>query len=211
MDGRDGRSFVAAQDFLLGVKTHWTTRLYPELAADYDAKAQAADTVTDVEEKLGETSTYRIFAFLERHLQRLKYSGRYGIHTWYDATQRETLARYLDTDDLPQGILALDPDLSLPAYYTGCDIHQHPGGVWSDAIAGAVYERGARSTTPLAAEKHRDLHDRLTDCIVANDPPKQLVDLGCGFGKSTRPLYDALRGAGDVIGVDLAEIGRAHV
>ena len=60
----DARSFVAAQDFILSVKTHWTTKLYTQL--DQNAPI----------EEIKQTVDYQFFAWLERHLQRYKYSGR---------------------------------------------------------------------------------------------------------------------------------------
>lgn len=37
----DDRSFVAAQDVILDMKKHWTTKLYPALKAEYAERAQA--------------------------------------------------------------------------------------------------------------------------------------------------------------------------
>src|SRR5262249_51195671 len=91
----------------------------------------------------------------------------------------------------------------MPSYYQAVDFHQHPGGVWSDEIAGYVYERGARTTTPTLGAKHADLHERFTALACAHDTPKRVLDLGCGFGKSTGPFAKALPEA-SVIGVDLA-------
>jgi SAM-dependent methyltransferase len=86
--------------------------------------------------------------------------------------------------------------MRFPEYYTAIDIHQHPGGVWSDPIAGFVYERGARSTTPLAGVRHKDLHERLTAvALEGRPPPARVLDMACGFGKSTRPFYEALPGS----------------
>jgi SAM-dependent methyltransferase len=105
---------------------------------------------------------------------------------------------------LPPHLLELAADLELPRYYTGTDIHQHPGGVWSDPIAGWVYERGARSTTPLAGARHADLHDRLTELALRGAPgARRILDLGCGFGKSTRPFYERLPEA-EIHALDLA-------
>ncbi len=104
------------------------------------------------------------------------------------------------------------------------DIHQHPGGVWGDALAGAVYERGARSTTPLAGPRHADLHERFTQRVVAlfacaqageesvKPPPvtpaglaapQALLDMGCGFGKSTLPFARSFANA-RIEAIDLA-------
>lgn len=208
----DGRSFAAAQAFLLASKTWWTTRLYPALREDYESRAASGSTppktAGDVGALIGETTSYRYFAWLERHLQRLKYSGRYGLQP-YHAQDREDLEARIDPATLPDGLLELDPEFAQPTYYTAVDIHQHPGGVWSDEIAGFVYERGARSTTPLAGGRHRDLHGRLTDWVAdhfegsGGGAPTRVLDMGCGFGKSTQPFYEQFRDA-DVVGIDLS-------
>lgn len=141
---------------------------------------------------------YQYYCWLERHLQRYKYSGRYGLQP-YHAQDRERLEK-----SLAAAPAELKRGFEYPEYYTRIDIHQHPGGVWSDPIAGFVYERGARSTTPLAGQKHRDLHDRLTSAALEKCPaPQRVLDMGCGFGKSTRPFYEAL-GKGKVDGIDLS-------
>ena len=183
----DGRGFVAAQAFLLGCKTYWTRVIYPAVREEHLAGRRLETSVL-----------YQYFCWLERHLQRFKYSGRYGLQP-YHAQQRQRLEAELA--DAPAEVKA---DFKYPDYYTRIDIHQHPGGVWSDPIAGFVYERGARSTTPLAGAKHKDLHDRLTAAALEASPqPARVLDMGCGFGKSTRPFYEALKGA-EIEAVDLS-------
>jgi len=202
----DGRSFAASQAFILAAKLYWTREIFPALKRDYEARAAAAEsppeTATNAADLIGGTTLYQVYAWLERHLQRFKYSGRYGLQP-YHAQQRAALAASLDPEDLPPGLLDLDPDFKQPTYYTAVDIHQHPGGVWSDEIAGYVYERGARTTTPTHGARHKDLHDRLADAIEAGGAPDRLLDMGCGFGKSTEPLYERFRDA-EVVGVDLS-------
>jgi SAM-dependent methyltransferase len=171
----DGRAFVAGQAFLLSVKAHWTRVIYPAVRAEYEKS-------NDLSKPL-----YRYFCWLERHLQRFKYSGRYGLQP-YHAQDRARLEA-----SLAEARVELRENIEYPEYYTGVDIHQHPGGVWSDPIAGFVYERGARSTTPLAGTKHKDLHQRLTAAALDGKPaPSRVLDMACGFGKSTRPFYEAL-------------------
>ena len=178
----DGRSFAAGQAFLLSSKTWWTRVLYPVVRERY-----GKDDVL-----------YQYFCWLERHLQRFKYSGRYGLQP-YHAQDRARLEKSLESSRAE-----LKDGMEYPEYYTRIDIHQHPGGVWSDPIAGFVYERGARSTTPLSGQRHRDLHERLTAAALEKCPaPQRVLDMGCGFGKSTRPFYEAL-GHGKVEGVDLS-------
>ena len=141
---------------------------------------------------------YQYFCWLERHLQRFKYSGRYGLHPFH-AQDRERLQKALESAPAE-----FKESFALPEYYTRVDIHQHPGGVWSDPVAGFVYERGARSTTPLSGGRHKDLHDRLTAAALERCPaPQRVLDMGCGFGKSTKPFYEEL-GEGKVEGIDLS-------
>ncbi|MEE2999355.1 MAG: class I SAM-dependent methyltransferase [Pseudomonadota bacterium] len=182
----DARSFVAAQDFILSVKAYWTTQLYPQL--------DQSNPIDEIEQ----TVDYKFFAWLERHLQRFKYSGRYGIHRFQNQFRTEIIEKFSDND-----LLILNEKLELPNYYTAVDIHQHPGGLWSDDIAGTVYERGARSTTPLGAATHHDLHHRLTKIATSNYYPDKILDMACGFGKSTQPFYDSFPKA-NIIGIDLS-------
>ncbi len=207
--GLNGRAFTAAQSFLLGSKLYWTHSLYPSLRKQYEERAAKTPdkprTAGDATALMENSADYRLYAWLERHLQRFKYSGRYGLQP-YHAEQRVDLERSLDPSGLPDGLLELNPDLDLPSYYTAVDIHQHPGGVWSDPIAGFVYERGARSTTPTMGARHADLHDRLVDAVAdrMDRDPQSILDMACGFGKSTGPFYERYRDA-LVTGVDLSE------
>jgi ubiquinone/menaquinone biosynthesis C-methylase UbiE len=201
------RQFDAYQSFLLGGKLFWTGRIYPELYALYRRKAeefaqQRGRMPQDAEEVAGllkgEMLT-QVFGWAERHLQRLKYSGRWGLQTVHDRHRAE-IRRELDADF--GDVLKLDPNLAYPGYFTEVDIHQHPGGIWSDEIAGAVYERGARSTTPLL-ERDKDLHYRFTALVNDAKRAARLLDMGCGFGKSTKPFTETLREA-QITGVDIA-------
>lgn len=200
----DARGFAAGQAFLLSAKAFWTREIYPALREEYEGLARKAPAAPacaeDAERLLAESTLYRYYAWLERHLQRFKYSGRYGLQPWHDR-QRAWLEGELAA---PGPRLELDHDPAYPKYYTSVDIHQHPGGVWSDAVAGFVYERGARTTTPLAGERHLDLHRRLTAAALERCPtPARVLDMACGFGKSTRPFYESLPHS-EVEAIDLA-------
>ncbi|MCW5770028.1 MAG: methyltransferase domain-containing protein [Rhodospirillaceae bacterium] len=206
-DRISGRSFAAAQAFILEAKLFWTGRLYAALRDDYQRRAAAVakppETPREVAALVADTPLYRSFAWLERHLQQMKYSGRYGLHPYHDQ-DRDRLLAALDPAGLPPGLLELDPAAGPPDYYAAIDIHQHPGGIHTDPIAGLVYERGARTTTPLAGARHRDLHDRLVSWVEENGgAPRRLLDMGCGFGKSTAPFYQHFREA-EVTGIDVS-------
>ncbi|MEM7445706.1 MAG: class I SAM-dependent methyltransferase [Pseudomonadota bacterium] len=207
LDPQRSRPFEAYQDVVLDMKRYWTRELFPALRQRFDdaveGQAIQPKTVAEVDALLSEDSLTQYFNWMERHLQIMKYSGRYGLVPTY-GRDRETLVAALSRP-FDEHLLELADDFDLPDYYTSIDIHQHPGGVWSDQLAGAVYERGARSTTPLM-NRHADLHYRFMDQVMtrAGGPVAKLLDMGCGFGKSTRAFYSD-HGDLEVIGVDLAE------
>ena len=214
-DLQTDRRFDAYQDFVLSTKIAWTRQLFPALRARYDdivaqkrepgcsgSPAAAPATSDDVRVLLHDEPLAQYFGWFERHLQRMKYSGRHGLAPHF-ASGRAQLAAELQAG-AESGLAELDPGFAQPEYYTAVDIHQHPGGVWSDEVAGYVYERGARSTTPLL-NQDADLHHRFTQEVLsrAAGPVRRLIDLGCGFGKSTRPFYAGSRDL-DVTGVELS-------
>ena len=198
------RPFDAFQAFVLECKMTWTRQMFPELRRRYEAAQETApQTWQDVAAAIEDDTTYRFFAWFERHQQRMKYSGRHGLAVHY-ARYRDAIASEL-AGPVDDRVLTLDPAFEQPEYYTSIDIHQHPGGVWSDEIAGFVYERGARSTAPML-DKAASLHHRLAAEAMqrAGRPVGRMVDLGCGFGGSTQPFY-ADHPDLEVVGVDLSE------
>lgn len=185
------RPFDTYQAFVLDCKLYWTRRMFPELRNRYEAAAQSApsETLSDVADLMDDDTTAQMFGWFERHLQRMKYSGQRGLAVHYEQ-HRADIARALDAD-LPDDLLTLDLEFQHPDYYTSIDIHQHPGGVWSDEIAGYVYERGAQSTAPML-RKSQSLFHRMKDQAFkrAGRDVKKVVDLGCGWGGSTQPYYE---------------------
>ena len=182
--------FDAYQRFILSAKLYWTGPMFRALRDTYRQKLSVTPKDMPpgperVAALLADEADAQVFGWMERHLQRFKYSGRHGLVPAHEP-EREALEAMLNAP-LPPGMLELDPDFEMPRYFSSVDIHQHPGGVWSDELAGVVYERGARSTTPLLS-KDLSLHDRFTDLVLGMKRPKRLLDMGCGFGKSTKPF-----------------------
>lgn len=201
------REFEAFQGFVLATKIYWSRDVFSALKQEYQNSLAASDMKSKapgperVRELLAENTTNAFHGWFERHLQRMKYSGRLGLVPFHNSRRAELLTE-LDVP-LPDGLLKLNPALPLPGYYTTVDVHQHPGGVWSDDLGGIVYERGARSTTPLLT-RDRDLHERLADQIKHKyAAPADILDMGCGFGKTTQPLCEVNREA-NIVGVDLS-------
>lgn len=183
--------FAAAQAFLLGAKNFWTTTFYRELRSRFDSRVDGRDApLLEPEEAVAELEkdvAYHFFAWLERHLQRMKYTSRYGVIP-YHSERADTLTREGGFSLQDEYAPTIDPDLKLPKYYRSMDVHQHQGGLWTDITAGFAYEYGARTTTPLLGETHEDLHSRFTERVGGSREFRRILDLGCGFGKSTRPF-----------------------
>ena len=81
------RDFVNSQDFILSLKMEWTQSLYPQVREKFLALEEIKRnnmSVKDVDELIGDETDYKFFAFCERHLQKLKYSGAYGLHSFHE-------------------------------------------------------------------------------------------------------------------------------
>lgn len=202
------QDFLAGQAFLLALKKRWTTGLYPQLqekCRDQAGRTGQPLQLADIRALLEPDPDYQIFAWLERHLQKMKYSGPYGLAP-YHREREEELSAQLTADGAAER-LELAEGFEQPAYYQAVDIHQQPGGVWSETVSGLIYERGARTTTPMLGQKHRDMHDRFAELVLENvgqlPETASILDLGCGFGKSTRPFWE-LAPQARITGVDLA-------
>jgi SAM-dependent methyltransferase len=193
---RADRRFDAHQRFVLACKVHWSTRLYPALKAAAQARVERVREVGGqpprdadaVGALLADEPLLPFYAWLERHLQQMKYAGRDGLVAHHDRNRQALEAWLAQADALDS--LELAPGFQPPPYYEAFDVHQHPGGLNGDTLAGIVYEHGARSTTPLL-QRHQDLHHRLTRFVLERTAPQRLLDLGCGFGKSTEPFAQA--------------------
>lgn len=205
----DERAFCAAQDFVLEAKRFWTTDLFSRVRQEFvnatDAKADdEATNAAAIADMLRSNTTYQYFAWLERHLQRLKYSGRYGLAPHYEERRDKILERRKARLQSTESTLDRSVATPLPDYYTSFDTHQHPGGLWGSEVAGDVYECGARSTTPLLGDQHEDLHWRFSRLVGELGQFRSILDVGCGFGKSTLP-FASLFPQACVRAVDLSE------
>jgi SAM-dependent methyltransferase len=197
------REQTAYQDFIGASRRYWSEAMLPVVAAEAEAIAGRVRGIdeTTLGERLSEKRTYDFFCWLERHLQRMKYSAPRGLVAATQARRAEFEAML--GRPLPEGMLRLDPSLAMPEYYTGCDIHQQPGGLWSDALGGVIYRQAAGASGGVVSRG--SLHDRFTRVVADHMPGgwRRLVDLGCGYGKSTLPFAQN-RPEAETIGVDLA-------
>lgn len=106
--------------------------------------------------------------------------------------------------------LELDPDLTLPAWYTRHDregrddIHLVPGGYWGDDLVGAVYDRGGAAYR-LAWRGGYDARPGALHAFIGQtgSGAERVLDLGCSFGGLTRVAAAVLPEA-SVTGIDLS-------
>jgi ubiquinone/menaquinone biosynthesis C-methylase UbiE len=196
-DAWHGHDTAAYQRFLRAARGFWSTELYQALRRQTGPIAPPCADDTAFEALVLQHPTHQAFAWLERHLQRMKYSGPFGLVQAREADRAALLERL--EAPLPDGLLSLDPQLPLPDYSTAFDIHQHPGGLHCDPLAALVY----RDATESGVVGKPQLHERFARLATAGRRPTRILDLGCGFGRSTLAFANAAPGA-HVQGIDLS-------
>lgn len=185
--------------FLQEVRRWWAYELFPRLRMEYEqAVSQDCAKSVDAGTVLAGLPSHPLFAWMERNCQKLKWLELAEIvcDHWTEISEQAA------EGDGPS-TLELDPERALPDWYTGVDIHCQPGGVWSADQNAYVYELGAR-ILHLGRNDRLELHDLFAQlCFPPIGEGERVVDLGCGFGKSTRPLARRYPLA-EVVGLDLA-------
>lgn len=191
----DALDSCAALDFVLTLRRRWADTLYPNLRREFDERGRVASDgdVAAIAPTVHTLPTYPWFAWLERGSQKM---------LWRAVEDAVALEGKTALDVTGPATLALDPSLELPHWYTEWDIHLQPGGVWSHESAAAVYELGAKLVM-LGENDDYKIHRLFTETAVPRRRYRRIVDLGCGFGKSTWPFKRVFPQA-EVVGVDLA-------
>lgn len=190
----------AAVDFAATLRTKWAATIYPALIAEAGHAAPAPGSLDDATTTLREQPLYPWFSHLERQQQKMMWRAA------GDAVLRRRTDLMNSLDGVPDrgvGTLELDPALRLPAWYTDTDIHVQPGAVFTDETSALIYELGAR-VVMLRDNDGYKFHRLFVETAMPDVPgATRVVDVGCGFGKSTRPLVSRFPGA-EVVGVDLS-------
>ncbi len=186
----------ASIDFVLTLRRRWADVMYPALQAQFATRAGAKPprtrkTVAPVVHAL---PSYRWFAWLERGSQKMLWRAVADV-----VARRPGDARQIEGGP---ATLELDPALALPDWYTAWDIHVQPGGVWKNDASADVYELGAKLVM-LGVNDDYTFHRAFVETAVPRRRYRRIVDLGCGFGKSTWPFKKEFPDA-EVIGVDIA-------
>lgn len=196
MNSNDAVDRRARTDFVLGLRRRWADRIYPTLT---DRARQRLEADGSPDDAVHDDPLYPWFAWLERGSQKMLWravADAVGTETTDGATSEPP------STAAATGSLRLDDDLALPAWYTDVDIHLQPGGIWRDDEQARVYELGAKLVM-LGENDDYAFHNLFTSTAVADRPYGRIVDLGCGFAKSTRPFKRRFPEA-HVIGIDLS-------
>ncbi len=181
-------------DFVLNLRRRWSDVLYPALADEFAETGAPPNSAEATEALVHGLPSYLWFAWLERGAQKMLWRAVSDVVAAHD--DEITLPKN------PIGRLELDAKLKLPDWYTDWDIHVQPGGVWRNDKSARVYELGAKLVM-LGENDDYGFHRRFVETALPKRSFSRIVDLGCGFGKSTWPFKAAFPDA-DVVGLDLA-------
>jgi SAM-dependent methyltransferase len=190
-------------DFLRAAKLHWSREMYAALRTEFASRGLDRVDVDAAETAMRESTLYKFFGWFERNLQKEKYTSPRGILAIVEPF-RDDLEQAIEraaADGIASGLLKIDPSFVQPAYYANTEFHQHPGGVWSDDIAGVVYEIGRQTTMPMNRDPY-GVHDLFANKVAKGDY-RRILDLGCGTGRSTLP-FSALYPCAELFGIDLS-------
>ena len=204
------------QDFVRSLKAVLQSDVEPGLEKLYHAKikpeyvrvhGKEPDDRREIRQAIIKDPYFHAFGSLTRVSQELQWD------TVLDSVERQ-LPELEARAKIPEpklGSLTLDPDLELPRYVTGVDIHCMPGGYTHDAgaddvTAGALYDRGVFVyAMGMMGAHNEDIGQSTCNYLRKRFPdfkPKRILDLGCTVGHSTLPYVDAYPDA-EVYAIDV--------
>lgn len=195
----------ARQDFVRSFKAYIQSALVPgvHLAYQHEVKpgferrqGRAPKDRHEIRELMVGHPLFRTYASMQRVSQELLWD------TVLDSVERELpeLLRRAARAGGAGGTLRLNPDLPLPKYVTGVDIHCMPGGYCGeggagDLTAGALYDRGVYIyALGMMGPYNDDIGGSAAKFVRDRYPqfrPRRILDLGCTVGHSTLPFVDA--------------------
>jgi len=193
----------SSADFILSLRKQWSATVYPAFINEFKNSGIKISSPQEGEIKMKSMSLYSWFSHLERIGQKMMW--RLGSDVVFRCSD-ELLEQINSVAAVGAGSLKLDPDLQLPKWYTDTDIHMQPGSFYSNDLSGYVYQFGARIVMLRDNDGYK-FHKLFANTALPDLPANaRVVDIACGFGKSTRPLVSRYPGA-EIIGVDLAAPG----
>jgi len=207
---------LARQNFVQSLKVYLASKVSPGNKVVYEHRAKPRFEQEnrrtplnrhEVRHIMKDEPYYQTWSALQRTSQEMMWDA---VATSVERQLPELIARAKRLGST-LGSLTLNPDLEVPAYHTGVDIHCQPGGYHTegtadDVAAGAIYDRAVYvyAMSQLGA-LNDDLGQSLVHYLKEKHPhlrPARILDLGCSVGHSTLPFVDAYPGA-EVFAIDV--------
>lgn len=193
---------------LLALRRWWMSDLYQRVRREYGAALDGTDeptTLVDAKPVVEALPSFRTFIWIDRYIQDSLW--RHVGHIVDSKVQM--LDEVLTERDGDLGTIDIDPEFQYPDYYEKFDYHRQTGGIWRDRRGAVIYAMGAR-VIHVGRNDAFEMHHKFAADIPV-ERPRRILDVGCGFGKTTLALADRWPDA-EIAGLDLAgpclELGR---
>jgi ubiquinone/menaquinone biosynthesis C-methylase UbiE len=193
----------SSADFILSLRKRWADTVYPAFVTEVEESGVQISTAQEGETKLKNMTLYPWFSHLERIGQKMLWRLASDVVMKYSD---DLLTQINNVNKGGKGSLELNPALEFPQWYTDIDIHMQPGSFHSNDLSGYIYQFGAR-VVMLRDNDGFKFHKLFSNTALPDLPSNpRVLDVACGFGKSTKPLLSRYPDA-EVIGIDLAAPG----
>ena len=207
------------QEYVMSLRRHLASLIAPHCADMYtDAIKSAFEEEhghepanrPEMREAMRNSDLYQFFSAMQRTSQELMWDSV------VDSVERQLpelneKAKRIAGKRGHGGTLRLDPELEIPKYLTGYDIHLQPGGYHidygdDDVAAGALWDRAIYLYSMGYTGPEMDYWGQSLAAhyrkMMPDSDPKRILDMGCTTGASTIPWKKMFPNA-EVHGIDI--------
>lgn len=204
------------QEFVKSLKFHLASKVSLGNQDAYESRAKPAfakttstepQTYADIRKAMSEDPYFRFWSAMQRNSQEMMWKS---VQIPVERQLPDLIAAASDAGSAA-GTLRLNPELEIPKYHRGVDIHCMPGGYHTEFTAddvanGAVYDTAVYIyAMGRMGPLNSDIGDTTIAWIKENHPdfkPRRILDMGCTVGHSTLGYCDDFPDA-DVFGIDV--------
>ena len=111
----------AFQCFVRGLRGVWREQAYRDTVRA--ARALSEKPPAEIEREMRAHPAYRLYSWIERHSQQLKYYGRWGIVRWMEAHKDELAKELAEAGERHPERLVVDAAFEIPDYVREVDTH----------------------------------------------------------------------------------------